>query len=163
MFNLNLPSTFLFKVIEQRSRTFSAMVQDEVVFYGHPNITSLHRRTIEITKDSNITPNGDCIIGVRANKACSDLDQRLQVLLKQDKSPIFLELLVENKVFRMTGYSNKKILLESKHDIVTRRSSFVCPRTLLVGCNKASYDIPRDIIQLLRNPQTKGLLIIRCE
>jgi hypothetical protein len=139
------------------------MVQDEVAFYGHPNITSLHRKTIEITKDTNITPNGDCIIGVRANKACSDLDKRLQVLLKEDKSLIIIELIVENIVFRMTGYSNKKLSLHSKHDIVTRRSNFVCPRTLLVECDKASYDIPREIIQLLKNPKTKGLFIITGE
>ncbi|MEM3095074.1 MAG: DUF371 domain-containing protein, partial [Nitrososphaera sp.] len=49
------------------------MVQDEVIFYGHPNVQSLHGKTVEITKDEHLTLRGDCIIGVRASKACADL------------------------------------------------------------------------------------------
>ena len=60
------------------------MVQDEVIFYGHPNIRSLHAKTIEITKDEHLTPRGDCIIGVKANKACADLDESFKHRLKSN-------------------------------------------------------------------------------
>ena len=45
----------------------------EIPFNGHENILSLHKKTIEITKDSQLTVNGDCIIGVGSNLACIDL------------------------------------------------------------------------------------------
>jgi hypothetical protein len=32
-----------------------------------------------------------------------------------------------------------------------------------IGCDKASSDIPRDTIQLLQNPETKGILRIIIE
>ncbi len=63
------------------------MVQDDVTFYGHPNVRSLHPKTIEITKDEHLTPRGDCIIGVRANKACADLDEALKHRLKSNSVP----------------------------------------------------------------------------
>ncbi|MGA7043503.1 MAG: DUF371 domain-containing protein, partial [Nitrososphaeraceae archaeon] len=65
MFNLNLPSVFI--------DDYNNMAQDEVIFYGHANIRSVHPRTIEITKDPNLTLRGDCIVGISANKSCSDL------------------------------------------------------------------------------------------
>ena len=50
------------------------MPDDEILFYGHPNVRCLHQRTIEVTTDSHLTLRGDCIIGVRASKACKDLN-----------------------------------------------------------------------------------------
>ena len=41
-----------------------------VPFLGHKNILSLHEKTIEITKDSELTTNGDCIVGVGADISC---------------------------------------------------------------------------------------------
>ena len=36
----------------------------EIPFQGHKNILSLHQKTLEITKDDELTSNGDCIVGV---------------------------------------------------------------------------------------------------
>ena len=57
-------------------------MEEEITFQGHKNIVSLHARTIEITKDSYLTKNGDCIVGVSANKACKDLNTALKSRLK---------------------------------------------------------------------------------
>ena len=44
----------------------------EIEFSGHENIRSNHQKTIEITKESHLTPRGDCIVGVNAKYSCSD-------------------------------------------------------------------------------------------
>jgi hypothetical protein len=139
------------------------MVQEDVIFYGHPNVRSTHNRTFEITKSSSLTLRGDCIIGVRADKACSDLDQTLKRLLKEDNSIVSMQIMVSNKLFQIKGQSNNGLLLLNKHDIVVRKTSFICHRTMSIGCDKASSDIPRDTIQLLQNPETKGILRIIIE
>ena len=36
---------------------------------GHRNVSSLHRSTFEITKDAEIGPTADCIIGVDMNNS----------------------------------------------------------------------------------------------
>ena len=139
------------------------MVQDEVIFYGHPNILSDHPKTLEITRASDLTLRGDCIIGVRANKACSDLNQVLKRHLKDDGSTVNMEIIANDGLFQIVGHANKRLLLLNKHDIVIRKSNFICPRTLAICCNKASSDIPRELVHSLRNSQMKGIFRITIE
>jgi hypothetical protein len=136
------------------------MVQEEIIFYGHRNVQSLHARTIEITRDPNLTLRGDCIIGVRANKSCWNIGDKLQRILKDDNSYITIDIIVGNKSFKMNASGDRRLLLLSKHDIVIRKSSFICERTVAIRCDKASCDIPRDMILSLQNPETKGVLAI---
>ncbi len=35
--------------------------------WGHENITANHKRTLEFTKDNELSLEGDCILGVSAN------------------------------------------------------------------------------------------------
>ncbi|MFL6327174.1 MAG: DUF371 domain-containing protein [Nitrososphaeraceae archaeon] len=139
------------------------MVQEDIVFHGHRNVQSLHARTIEITKDPNLTLRGDCIIGVGANKSCYDMNEKLQRLLKDDSSPLTIDIMVGNKSFKINGFGNKRLLLLSKHDIVIRKTNFICERTMAIRCDKASYDIPRELIFSLQNPETKGIFRITTE
>ena len=53
-------------------------MRHEIEFFGHENIRSNHKKTIEITKESHLTTRGDCIIGVRANSSCADLPDALK-------------------------------------------------------------------------------------
>jgi hypothetical protein len=139
------------------------MVQEEIIFYGHRNVQSLHARTIEITKDPNVTLQGDCIIGVSANKACCDINDRVQRMLKENNSHIIIDIIVGNRSFRMNATGDRRLPLLSRHEIVIRKSNFICERTMAIQCDKASRDIPRDMILLLQNAETKGILRITTE
>jgi len=139
------------------------MVQEEIIFYGHRNVQSLHARTIEITKNPNLTLQGDCIIGVRANKSCCDLSDKVQHILKDNNSHIIIDIILGNRSFRINASGDRRLLLLSRHDIVIRRSNFICERTMAIQCDKASRDIPRDMTLLLQNPETKGILRITTE
>lgn len=48
---------------------------------GHKNVSSLHKSTFEITKDLEIGPTADCIIGV-------DMDQSMLNFSKEFKNKI---------------------------------------------------------------------------
>ena len=139
------------------------MVQEEIIFYGHRNVQSLHTRTIEITKDPSLTLQGDCIIGVSANKSCCDISDKVQRILKDSNSHIIIDIIVGKRSFRMNASGDRRLLLLSRHDIVIRKSNFICERTMAIQCNKASRDIPRDMILLLQNPETKGVFRITTE
>ena len=39
---------------------------------GHKNVTSHHKSTFEITKDPEIGPTADCIVGTGADKSMLD-------------------------------------------------------------------------------------------
>ncbi|HEX2472903.1 MAG TPA: DUF371 domain-containing protein [Nitrososphaera sp.] len=139
------------------------MVQDEVTFYGHPNIQSLHAKTIEITKDERLTPRGDCLIGVKANKACADLDESFKHRLKSNSAIVRIEIMVGGESFLIIGRGDERLSMLNAHDIVIRRTNFVCPRTMSVLCDKASSDVPRKLVKMLQDQETKGIFRITLE
>ena len=139
------------------------MILEEVIFKGHPNVQSLHARTIEITKDKDLTLNGDCIIGVNANKACRDLDQGIKKRIKKKDSLIEIGLIVEPYSFTIKGFGDDKLLLTNEDDIVLRKSEFICDRTLSINCNTSSLEIPREIINSLKDPSKTGIMQIKVE
>ena len=63
-------------------------------------------------------------------------------------------------VFEISGYGHDNLEATHPDDIVIRKSTFVCPRTLSIKCDKSSDSIPRDMIKLLQNPHQKGVLSI---
>ena len=132
----------------------------EIEFFGHENIRSKHKKTIEITKESHLTPRGDCIIGVSANSSCADLPEQLKQKLRDPTSQITFLIKVQDKEFTVKGTGHPDLLLTHQEDIVIRKSQFICPRTLAINCDKASDLLPRDMVKLLQNPKAKGTFVI---
>ncbi len=132
----------------------------EIPFSGHSNILSLHKKTIEITKDPHLTVNGDCIIGVNANLACLDLPEKFKKKVQNSNSDIIFTIKVEPYSFTIHGKGSEKLTLKHKNDIVLRKSAFVCSRTLAINCDMASDDIPRKMVKELQNQNTVGKMII---
>ena len=132
----------------------------EIPFSGHKNILSLHQKTIEITKDEELTSNGDCIVGVSANISCVDLPEKMKKKIQNPKTKITFSIRAENKKFTVQGNGSEKLSLKHTKDIVLRKSGFTCSRTIALNCDKASNDIPRDFVKILQNPKTNGSMVI---
>ena len=138
-------------------------MEEEIRFQGHKNVLSLHSRTIEITKDEHLTLRGDCIIGVKANKACADLDESFKHRLKSNSSIVRIEIMVRDESFVILGMGDERLSMLNAHEIVIRRTNFVCPRTMSVLCDKASSDVPRILVKMLQDQETKGIFRITLE
>ena len=132
----------------------------EVPFMGHKNILSLHKKTVEITKDSQLTVNGDCIVGVNSSLACVDLSENLKKKIRNPDTEIVFTILVDEYSFSVHGKGSEKLTLKHPSDIVLRKSAFTCSRTIAIKCDKASDDIPRKMVEKLQNPKTAGKLVI---
>ena len=138
-------------------------MEEEITFYGHKNILSLHPRTIEVTKDPNLTKNGDCIIGVSANKACDDLNISVKKKLRTKDTIVKMKIIVDQDEFELTGSGNTDLSISHKHDIVLRKSNYADSRTLAISCDKSAIDIPRDLVNLLTVSDARGILRITIE
>jgi len=125
--------------------------------FGHENVLCTHKSTIEITKHKSLSEKGDCIIGVNASKACSDLTSELKYNIKNGKK-ITVILKVGNKQDYFYGYGSKKLRLLDKNDMVFRKSNFICERTALINCSKSSIELNRDLTRTLKNPKAKLLI-----
>ena len=132
----------------------------EIKFSGNKNIRSNHLKTIEITKESCLTPKGDCIVGVNATSGCADLPQELKDKLKVCDAKVTFSIRVGEHEFTIEGKGHPDLILTHSEDIVIRKSGFICPRTLAVKCDKASDLLPKVMISLLQDPKTKGTFTI---
>jgi len=135
---------------------------ERITFSGHRNISATHKTTFEITKSKNLTKRGDCIIGVAADKACADLDQRVKDALQKGEV-VHLTICVGDLSFRVRAEGSPQLTLTDEEDIVVRRSSYICPRTLAVRADAAACDIPRSMVNLLRSEGCRGYLLIEVE
>jgi hypothetical protein len=131
-----------------------------IQFTGHKQILSLHEKTLEITKDDSLTPQGDCIVGVNSGMSCIDLPEKMKKRIQNPESKIKFTIKAGKFTFKIQGHGSEKLTLKHVSDIVLRKSAFTCSRTIAINCDNASSDIPRDLVSLLQNPQTKGKMII---
>lgn len=136
------------------------LVRFEIPFYGHKNVRAYHPRTIEITTEPDLTLQGDCIIGVMSDCGCMGIPEKMKKKIRRSDSQITITITANGESFRVTGKGHEDLRLENPHDIVIRRSMFMCPRTLAVRCDKACDDMPRKLIKQLQDPKTKGLFVI---
>ena len=135
----------------------------EIKFSGHKNIRSTHKKTLEITKETKLTPRGDCIVGINASASCQDIPEKIKEKLKDPNCTVRFTIKVSDHKFQIVGKGHKDLTLTHKEDIVIRKSDFVCPRTLAVNCDQASDVLPRKMVQLLQDPQTRGIFEIEVE
>lgn len=123
-------------------------ILEEIDVYGHENILCTHNTTIEITKDRHLTKKGNCILGIRASKACYDLNSDLKKKL-QKRNKMKISIHVDDLTDSFFGYGNNNLKLSSKKDMVFRKSDFICERTVLIKCTKSSSELNRELIKKL--------------
>ena len=118
---------------------------------GHENVLSLHKSTFEITKDNDLSLSGDCIIGLDIDKSMEDFPEEFKEKLANDDTKVIVELKTPNASDTIEGYGHHDLTLSHPTDIVCRKSTFVCSRTLMIKSNKAAIDLNRDLIKDLAN------------
>lgn len=110
---------------------------------GHKNILSTQKNTIEITKDKELTLEGDCIVAVEADFSLSELKK----FLAADR--IKLKIVAGGFFEEITAIPNK--LFNSSHEIVLRNGEFASQRTFGIRADKAAKDIDRRLVEELRD------------
>ncbi len=135
-----------------------------IVARGHENIRATHRTTLEVTKDEELTPRGDCIIGVAASASASELPEELKAVLRRGVM-VRISIALPDYGLRddLVAYGSPKLILDHSSDIVVRRSDYVCGRTVAIKASKAARDINREIVELLKDKRTELILEISPE
>jgi hypothetical protein len=123
--------------------------------FGHPNITATHPTTIEVTSGSQLTPRGDCIIGVRASCGASGLPARLKRLLSSDSGKARFRFRVGPEIFEVSGRGSSSLTFQNPHEMVLRKSGYASGRTVMVHIDRAAIDIPESMVRLLKNPEQR--------
>ena len=130
---------------------------------GHPKIRATHATTLEITKEVQLTDRGNCIVAVDASKGAKDLSPEFHNLVKNDNTIIKLTLKAGNLSETVTGRGDPRLTLDHPTDLVARKSTYVCSRTIMLGADKSSSDLSRDIVGAIRDPHTEITVILQAE
>ena len=129
---------------------------------GHRNVTSLHKSTFEVTKDAEIGPAADCIVGTSADKSMLNFPQEFKDRIADSNTKIKVILDTENGHDEITGFGHEDLTLTHPTDIVCRTSDFTCPRTLMIKADKAARDLDGDLIEDLKNEKIMEVTIKLC-
>ena len=121
---------------------------------GHPRITAKHPTTLMITKDDEVGPKGDCIVGVAANKGAVELSGELKSTLRSGAA-VNITIEAGGEMEEVHAFGHQLLTLVHPKDLVIRKSRFTCDRTLAVGADKAAMDLSRALVTKLRDPSTK--------
>ncbi len=129
------------------------MLREEIIAWGHPNISARHKTTFQLTKDREITRKADCIIGVNADKACIDLRREMK---QHIRSGGWLRIRIQAGELsdELIARGARGAPLTSEKDIVVRKSAYVDERTIAIEASKAAIEIDRRLIGLARKPDT---------
>ena len=129
-------------------------IVEELFAQGHPNVLAEHPTTFEITKESNLSRRGDCVIGVNASIGPRDLSNEFRNLCRHSESRILVELEAKGIAESIGGRGAPKLTLKHPSDMVGRKSSFVSDRTIMIGADRAARDLDRDLIKALTYSET---------
>ena len=132
----------------------------KIMAKGHENVLSLHKSTFEITKDKDLSLSGDCIIGLDIDKSMADFPEEFKEKLANDDTKVIVGLKTPNASDTIEGFGHHDLSLSHPTDIVCRKSTFVCSRTLMIKSNKAAIDLNRDLIKDLANCEPMEVNII---
>jgi len=116
--------------------------------YGHENITSKHKTTLEFTKDKKLSLNGDCIVGVSSDFSLKDVKKFIK-----NKKKIKIIIEVNGLKEEINGFINPDF--NDYEEIVIRKTDFISKRTLVINANKSSVDLPKEFVNLLKKRENK--------
>ena len=66
--------------------------QEYIRCRGHPLVLGTHPTTFEVTCEDHLTENGNCIIGIAADKGCAGLSAAFKRVLARDDAVLSTRL-----------------------------------------------------------------------
>jgi len=120
--------------------------------WGHPNIKACHKTTLEFTKDTDLSLEGDCIIGVKAD---FDSKQLRDFTKMAGKFKMIIKVVQGKRIHVEEIQTTANTLFNDAHEIVVRKTDFRSGRTLGIHADRAAIDLDRGCVEMLKNPAQK--------
>jgi hypothetical protein len=116
---------------------------------GHDNVTATHASTWELTSDDWLTPAGDCIVGVEADRVPAEFDPRFVEACRDADATVEAVLEADGHRVTVTGRGDPELTFDDDRSLVVRTSDYVDDRTVMVGADAAAADFDRGLVAAL--------------
>lgn len=123
--------------------------KEQVRCRGHPLVLGTHQTTFEVTREDHLTANGNCIIGIAADKGCAGLSPAFRDLLAHDDAVLVTRLECGGMAVDVVSRGSSQMRLDHPTDMVWRKSTFVCGRTIGILSDSVAKTLPRELIRHL--------------
>ena len=121
--------------------------------HGHENVSAEHASTFEVTSDDFLTPAGDCILAIGADRTPADFADAFVAACRDADATVTATLRVpvdgETHEAVVTGRGDPDLSFENDRSLVGRTSDYVDERTVAVGADKAARDLNSDLVAAL--------------
>lgn len=134
-------------------------MEERVLAIGHEHVTATHGSTFEVTTDDYLTPAGDCILAVDADRAPADFDPAFTAACRDGATAIDLTFRVGECEATVSGRGHPDLSFESERSLVGRTSEYVDGRTVVIGADVAAADFPRELVAALADGAPLELVI----
>lgn len=122
---------------------------------GHSNIKAAHKSTIEFTKDTHLTPKGDCILGINSDFNLKEIKGFIK-----GKNKLTMKITAGNVSDTLEFIPNQKF--NDSREIVIRLGEYASERTLGTRATKAARHIKRELVEKLKQDRTRITISISC-
>jgi len=130
-------------------------VKEFIFAYGHTNVLAMHKTTLEITKEERVSRRGDCIIAVSADKALADLSPEFKESLRKENAKMTILIESGDSVEMVNAFGSPRLTLTHPTDMVVRKGSYICSRTLAIRADMGARDLSRKLVEKLKDPKQK--------
>ncbi len=116
---------------------------------GHEHVSAEHASTFEVTTDDYLTPAGDCILAIDADRAPADFDPAFIEACQQQDAEITITFETADHADSVTGRGDPTLEFTNERSAVGRTSTYVDDRTIMLEAPHAAGGFDRGLVEAL--------------
>jgi hypothetical protein len=124
-------------------------MEEVVRAHGHEHVSAQHASTFEVTSDDWLTPAGDCILAVEADRTPADFDDAFVEACQDDEATITATFEVDGLTETVVGRGHPNLSFENDRSMVGRTSDHTDDRTFMIHADFAADGFDRDLVDAL--------------
>jgi len=124
-------------------------MEERIAAHGHEHVSADHASTFEVTTDDFLTPAGDCILAIEADRAPADFDPEFVAACQDADATITATIAVDGMRQSVTGRGDPDLSFQSERSAVIRASDHVDDRTVTVSADHGAIGIDDEIVDAL--------------
>ncbi|WP_254863306.1 DUF371 domain-containing protein [Halovivax gelatinilyticus] len=129
---------------------------------GHENVSARHGSTFEVTTDDFLTPAGDCILAIEADRAPADFDSTFVDACRDEAATISMTIRANGYEATVTGRGDPALTFDDDRSAVGRTSEYVDDRTVMVEASMAANGVDRRLVDALADGADAEVRLVVC-
>lgn len=134
-------------------------MEEHITAQGHENVTAEHASTFEVTSDDYLTPAGDCILAIEADRVPAEFDDAFVTACQDANAEITVRIAAGGVEDTFVGHGHPDLTFESDRSLVCRTSEYIDERTVAINMDGSAADFDRELVSALADGQSVSVTL----